>query len=266
MRKIDVEELKKVQIQILDVVNDYCKNNNVNYWIDSGTLLGAVRHKGYIPWDDDIDLGMLRKDYEIFVDKFNKSNSRYKCCTMDNTMNFPFSFAKVMDTETVLYEPNKKEGIKLNINIDIFVYDNAPENPEKLKEMYDNRDKNINWYRRRILPKWASGSRTKKIIRYIFCLLLKIIPRQFFVDKINNNIKQYDEIETGYVGNFTADSRILCSKEVFDSFIDMEFEGKKYKAPIGYDKWLKSFYGDYMKLPPLEKRVSRHNFEAYVQK
>ena len=77
MRKIKVEELKKIQIQILDIVDTYCRNNNVNYWIDSGTLLGAVRHKGYIPWDDDIDLGMLRKDYEVFVEKFNKSNNRY---------------------------------------------------------------------------------------------------------------------------------------------------------------------------------------------
>ena len=260
MRNIEVEELKKIQIQILDVVDTYCRNNNVNYWIDSGTLLGAVRHRGYIPWDDDIDLGMLRKDYEVFVEKFNKSNSRYKCCTMENTYDFPFAFAKVMDTETVLYEPNKEEGIKLSINIDIFVYDNAPNDAEQLKAMYDARDKNINWYRRRILPKWTSGSKIKKIIRYIFCLLLKIVPRQFFVNKISKNIKQYDETDTGYVGNFTADSRILCSKEVFDSFIDVEFEGKKYKAPVGYDKWLRAFYGDYMQLPPVEKRVSRHSF------
>lgn len=162
MRNIEVEELKKIQIQILDVVDTYCRNNNVNYWIDSGTLLGAVRHRGYIPWDDDIDLGMLRKDYEVFVEKFNKSNSRYKCCTMENTYDFPFAFAKVMDTETVLYEPNKEEGIKLSINIDIFVYDNAPNDAEQLKAMYDARDKNINWYRRRILPKWTSGSKIKK--------------------------------------------------------------------------------------------------------
>lgn len=265
MRKIEVEELKKIQIQILDVVDTYCRNNKVNYWIDTGTLLGAVRHKGYIPWDDDIDLGMLRKDYEVFVEKFNKSNNRYKCCTMENTYDFPFAFAKVMDTETVLYEPNKEEGIKLSINIDIFVYDNAPDDVEQLKAMYDDRDKNINWYRRRILPKWTSGSKIKKIIRYIFCLLLKIVPRHFFVNKINKNIKQYDETDTGYVGNFTSDSKILCSKEAFDSFIDIEFEGKKYKAPIGYDKWLRAFYGDYMQLPPVEKRVSRHSFEAYVK-
>lgn len=265
MRKIEVEELKRIQIEILDIVHTYCQNNNIKYWIDSGTLLGAVRHKGYIPWDDDIDLGMLRKDYNKFVNDFNQNNKRYKCCTMENTYNFPFSFAKVMDTETVLYEPNEKDGIKLCINIDIFVYDNAPENPMVLKQMYDNRDRNINWYRRRILPKWTSGNRIKKALRSSLCLFLKLIPRNYFVNKINKNIQQYNTVDTGYVGNFTADSRILCSKDVFDSIIDIEFENKKYKAPIGYDKWLRSFYGDYMTLPPVEKRVSKHSFVAYVK-
>lgn len=264
MKKINVEELKRVQIEILNIVDDYCRKKNIAYWIDSGTLLGAVRHKGYIPWDDDIDLGMLRRDYERFVREFNQDNTRYKCCTMENTYYFPFAFAKIMDTETVLYEPNKREGIKLSINIDIFAYDNAPEDSKQLKEIYDKRDKNINWYRRRILPRWSSGDKMKRIARYFCCMPLQIIPRNLFVKRINDNIKQYDSIETGYVGNFTADSRILCSKVVFDSFIEIEFEGRNYKAPVGYDEWLRSFYGDYMQLPPPEKRVSRHSFEAYV--
>lgn len=265
MRKIDVEELKTVQIQILDVVSEFCENNAIHYWIDSGTLLGAIRHKGYIPWDDDIDVGMLRKDFDCFVEEFNKNNGRYKCCTIENTPDFPYAFAKVMDTRTALYEPNKEQGVKININIDVFPYDNAPEDAAQLKIMYDRRDKNINWYRRRALPKWSAGNKLKRTIRYALCLLLSPIPKKVFIDRINQNIRRYDKTDTGYVGNFTSDSRILCSKHVFDDFIDVEFEGKMYKAPQGYDLWLKSFYGDYMELPPVDKRISKHHFDAYVE-
>ena len=78
MREILLDELKKTQIEILDVVDTFCRENNINYWLDSGTLLGAIRHGGYIPWDDDIDIGMLRKDYDIFLKKFNEKNERYR--------------------------------------------------------------------------------------------------------------------------------------------------------------------------------------------
>ena len=77
MRKVELEELRKIQISILDVVADFCEKHKINYWIDSGTLLGAIRHKGYIPWDDDIDIGMLREDYDKFKKLFNQYNDRY---------------------------------------------------------------------------------------------------------------------------------------------------------------------------------------------
>ena len=77
MKNISVEELKSVQIAILDVVSKYCDEHGIRYWLDGGTLLGAVRHKGYIPWDDDIDLGMLRPDFDRFIHEFNRYDSRY---------------------------------------------------------------------------------------------------------------------------------------------------------------------------------------------
>lgn len=264
MRKIDVDELKQLQLQILDQVSAYCERENIHYWIDCGTLLGAIRHKGFIPWDDDIDIGMLREDYDKFVAGFNKANDRYQCWTMDNMPDFPFSFAKVMDVKTELYEPNKKGGIKLCVNIDVFPYDNAPEDEQSLNQIYDKRDRHDALHRRRTLPKCGEDGQIKRIVRYILYMFLQIIPRQYLIDRINNNVKKYKDIETHYVGNFTSYARILCRKEVFDSFIDVEFEGKKYKAPVGYDTWLKAFYGDYMKLPPEEQQVSNHKFEAYV--
>lgn len=114
MREILLDELKDRQIAILDVVDAFCRENNINYWLDSGTLLGAIRHGGYIPWDDDIDIGMLRPDYDRFLAMFNKLNKQYQVFSVENDINFPYPFGKVLDTHTVLYEPNE-QGVKLSI-------------------------------------------------------------------------------------------------------------------------------------------------------
>ena len=135
MKELTIEELKQYQLGILKVVAEYCEGNEIKYWLDCGTLLGAVRHKGYIPWDDDIDIGMLREDYDKFIYSFNSSNERYKVYSIENNPDFYFPHAKVLDTDTVLYEPDEN-GLKLNINIDIFIYDNAPDDERLTKRMF----------------------------------------------------------------------------------------------------------------------------------
>lgn len=265
MKQASVDDLKKIQLEILDYVANFCDKNDIKYFLDSGTLLGAIRHKGYIPWDDDIDIGMLREDYDKFINLFNNDNdSKYKCYSIENNENFYFPFAKVLDTTTVLYEPNEK-GFKFCINIDVFVYDNAPDNTYELKKMYDSRDKLIKKNTFRGFKFYKSYSFIKLIIKFLLYFYTFFRDRNHYAKKLVENSKKYSNIETGYVGNFTSFSRIKARKEIFNSFIEVDFEGKKYKAPVGYDEWLKNFYGDYMQLPPKEKRVSHHSFVAYYK-
>ncbi len=265
MKRIYGDELKKIQIDILNVVTEFCDKNNINYWIDCGTLLGAIRHKGYIPWDDDIDIGMLRPDYDRFLALFNQVHTKYKVYSIENNPDFYYAFAKVLDTETTLYEFDHKGNRISNtsINIDIFVYDHVPD-AKAAKKTYLLRDlyhfchllHGLN-----LKPERAAVIRIGcEIVRF----LLKPFPKNFFVKKISANSKRYCNREAEYVGNFTAVSKILCSKKVFADFTTAEFEGKHYKIPIGYDEWLRCFYNDYMKLPPVEKQVSHHIFEAYI--
>lgn len=263
MRRIYIDELKKIQINILDQVADFCNKNDISYWLDCGTLLGAVRHKGYIPWDDDVDIGMFRSDFDRFLNLFNQSNERYKVYNIEHNNEFYYPFGKVLDTTTILYEPDEK-GSKISVNIDIFVYDNAPNGHRKLEIMYIKRDLYRNLNLLRTLNHKPNGTIVRRILIYFLRLFIKPFPKAYFAKKMVQNSKKYVELDTQKIGNFTGFSNISCSKKVFRSFVEVEFEGKHYKAPIGYDEYLKAFYNNYMELPPIEKQVSSHTFIAYA--
>ncbi len=261
---IELEELKKLQIEILDDVVEFCEQNKINYWLNCGTLLGAIRHKGYIPWDDDIDIGMLRKDYDIFKEKYNKANRKYKFASVETDENFNFSYGKVMNMNTILYEPNRKIGEKLAVNIDIFVYDNAPDDIKTTNKMY----RKIKILEALNIVKKVPYSTKKNhlfinILRFPCHYILKLFPKSYFSKKIVKISKKYIDKKTNYIGSFSSLDRIHSRKSIFESFIKVKFEGKEYNAPIGYDELLTDFYGDYMKLPPTEKQVSHHVFEAF---
>lgn len=264
MKKIETRELKEIQLEILDVVAEFCEKNGINYWIDCGTLLGAIRHKGYIPWDDDIDVGMLRDDYNKFMKLFNKSNSRYQFVCIENFSDFYLPYGKVCDTRTVLFEPDE-QGYKLAVNIDIFVYDNAPDNDYIVEKMFDKRDQLRNRFGIAHSEGKLTGNLFFRTIKYARRYLYRMLFYSNTIEKMVNNSRLYENKLTERVGNFAAFARMVCHKRVFDAFVGVEFEGRLYKAPIGYDEWLKAFYGDYMELPPVEKRVTHHSFVAYIK-
>lgn len=264
LKPIDLNELKKIQLQILDEVATFCEANNINYWLDSGTLIGAVRHKGFIPWDDDIDLAMLREDYDKFIKLFNSHNERYKVYCYENNKKFYYSYAKILDTQTILYEPDER-GSKISINIDLFVYDNAPSDMKSAEKIYKKRDR----YNTCEFAYKHHGKAKGGVLRRFSVSLLKIFvrmfPRSYFVKRLVKNAKKYSEKDTEFVGDFTGCmTHFICDKASLNEFIDAEFEGKKYKIPIGYDKILRLIYGDYTQLPPEEERVSHHKFKAYI--
>lgn len=226
-------------------------------------FMKSIRHGGYIPWDDDIDIGMLRPDYDRFLAMFNKFNKQYQVFSVENDINFPYPFGKVLDTHTVLYEPNE-QGVKLSINIDIFVYDNAPEDDKLVEQMYRKRDFYNKIYHFLLYKtKLRNAGKVGFVKNSIKAICGKVSPC-FICREIVRNSKKYSTQDTSWVGNFLAATKIKAPKEIFDSFVEVEFEGKKYKAPAGWDQWLTCFYKNYMELPPIEKRVSHHLFKAYI--
>ena len=264
MKTINSDELKKIQLGILEFTADFCNANNISYWINAGTMLGAIRHKGFIPWDDDIDIGMLRSDYDKFVRLFNtNSSNRYRFHCFENDTKYMLHIGKVYDESTILYEPDKKNGRKMSVNIDVFVYDNIPNSPEAMK-LYKIRD----FYKRIWRLQKAKDHKGSKIRqKLVGCIgtVLRIIPTRWVVDRIVNNGYKYRNIHTGFVGDYVGAHDVIIPLELLNNFINVEFEGKEYRVPAEYDKWLRLFYGNYMELPPVDKQVSYHRFEAYYR-
>lgn len=266
MKEIDQEELKRIQIEILDYFDAFCRKNHIRYWLDYGTLLGAVRHKGYIPWDDDIDVAMLREDYEKAAKLFNKqSNGRYGFYTPFNNKDYSYPFGKILDQNTVLYEYGEK-GIKTSVYVDVFVYDNAPDDKEVIKKVFKKRNL-LGRVRRLKLPMRSDIKTLKKIVFFIGSVMLKPISNNAINKALDKNAKAYNKNSTsGNVCSFADpyDTTFFCvPKTYFKECIELEFEGKLYYAPKKYDEWLKIIYGDYMRLPPVEQRKSHHVFKAY---
>lgn len=260
MKEIDVEELKQIQINILKYVDKFCKENDIKYWIDYGTLLGAVRHKGYIPWDDDIDISMLREDYEKFIKLSSKMDPKYKFFCYETDENCSLPYGKVLDTSTVLYEPNLKYGQKLAVFIDVFAVDSVPNDTKIVQKMYKKYQKYRKLNNLQVNKNFYVKEKEKyNFIRYPFHMIFQLLPRRFFTKKGIKLYKKYINYDTDYVAVLDK----ICKKSLLDSMIELEFEGEKFMAPKEYDLRLKLVYGDYMKLPPIEEQVTHHRFEAY---
>lgn len=266
MTRLSLEELKRCQIGILDAVASFCDSNGIRYYLSGGTLLGAVRHKGYIPWDDDIDICMMREDYDKFLREFNRANDRYQVWSIENNPAFLREYGKVLDTSTVLYEPDET-GKKLCVNIDLFVMDAAPADDALVKELYDRRD---HLRRRKIKREQSKQQRVTGLHSFFYYLhgvLRRIIPERYYVKQLVVNARRYEDSNSEFIGDFCGyyygQPRVKVKRTLFSDTVLLEFEGKQYKAPAGYDAWLTALYGDYMTLPPEEKRVSHHSFIAY---
>ena len=258
-KEINVEELKQIQLNILKFADKFCKENNLKYYLAYGTLLGAVRHKGYIPWDDDIDIIMFREDYEKFVTTFNDAN--YKVFATEVNSKYPYPFAKVGDTRTY-FEEEIKDVIDTGVNIDIFPLDYLPE--EKVEKICKRRDFLQKLWMIKRLPRLKRRGFLKNSLLAISQCLLAPISVHYIVKKMEDNAKKWNLKESSICGNiaYGYDPDVYPSGD-FKEQVELKFEDTSFPCPLDYDNVLKVMYGDYMKLPPVEKQVSHHHFIAY---
>lgn len=259
-KRISLEELRKIQLNILDKIHEFCKENNIRYSLGGGTLLGAIRHKGYIPWDDDIDIMLPRPDYEKFIQGFVNQYSNLCIQTLNNDDTSFFPFAKVYDNRTILIEDYACNGIY----VDIFPVDGLP--PESELKQYIEKQNQItkNIFKTTKFFKFKKGN---KVYLYIKYLIKKLIypSREKSITILNELHFSHSFDHSLYAGAIVGRyaQKEHMEKSVFLDYIEVPFENRTFMAIKQYDAYLTKHYGDYMKLPPKEKQVSWHNFDAW---
>ena len=265
--RININEEKKMQLAILEEFKNICDSNNISYYLGGGTLLGAIRHKGYIPWDDDIDVMLPRKDYEKLLQIFNyECDNEYKLISYKNEKDYYYPFAKIVNLETEIIEKNYKTIKNMGVYIDVFPIDFLPNNKYKINRIikkYKLLNSLILIHSTKNLE-IVTSSKSKLLIKKI---ILSIIERKRLWKKI---LKSIDNIAIRYQDTDTVacisgryfEKEIMPSSYISDYTL-VDFEGEKYKAPIGYDAYLKKHYGEYMKLPPKDKQIPDHDNKVY---
>lgn len=261
-----IEDIHKIDLKILKEYLKICKKHKLKYYIIGGTFLGAVRHKGFIPWDDDMDIAMPRKDFDKFLKIANADLPKnMKLITFENDENYRYYLPRIVDLNTKIIEKRyENTNITSNIFIDIFPIDGTPNN-FILRKLYYlrilfNRMLVSYYYIDTIDP-----SRKRKLYEQILIGIAKIIPTKKIINpnkvlnKIDNMLRKYKIEKSKYIGTIMGAyrTREIVPKEYFGIPSEYEFEGQKLTGPEMYDEYLTHMYGDYMKIPD-NKNENRH--------
>ena len=271
LKELQLEEIKKSELNILLEFAKFCDENNLRYFIAYGTLIGTIRHKGFIPWDDDIDIWMPRADYDIFLKTFNLKTENKNLVAISPVDELSINtISKVIDTNTVKIEENVKykDNKYLGVDIDIFPLDGQPDDYSLFCKYYNKKMKIFKKHKC-LITDFSYMNYCKKIAAELYTLFIKYILRynKSKIDKLIDNINsRYSYESSKYIGSVSSLFNRLqdrFEKEWFEDFLFAEFEGYKFKIPLGYDKILTALYGDYMKLPPENERVTHHQNLMY---
>lgn len=259
-KEISEEEYKELLIQMLKDFHVFCKDNNIKYYAGYGTLLGAVRHQGFIPWDDDLDVVMLRADYNKFLILARKWQSIYRVKSFEDDDKYPYNFAKIYDTRTVLTE-NLWNKYEMGVYIDIFPIDAWPQDDEIIRKI-----RSIQKYVKIKAYRIGSIQGIKKNIA--LCGLKPIfsfLKLNNLICKIECIVNECSKID-GYVGNVAANNYGIKEKmerNWFEGQILLPFENTYISAPKKYDNILHQLYGDYMTPPPEDDQKTHHTYLAW---
>lgn len=269
MKKLTTEDIKQVANGILVHIKEVCDANNIKYYLAYGTVLGAVRHKGFIPWDDDIDIYMTRNDFVAFRKAMANDNSPYKLLCLEDCETYSHPLPKVIDSRTVLHELNKRETMQLGVYVDVFILDAIPTDVVVREKFF----KGIK--RRKLIwdflnsKMWVPEAKLyKNLIRVMFAWTAFINPRKAAISLYNycSSFSENKDMDTfgNLCHNVYGYNREVVKAEWLENYSVETFEGVEYPCPNSIE-YLTKIYGDYMKLPPIEKRISRHQADAFFK-
>lgn len=265
MEQIRTEELKQIELDIFQQVIEICEKHNLRYIVDYGSLIGIVRHGGFIPWDDDIDVSMPRPDYEKFRRVFSDEIPEDSHLELRTGMkgNIAIPYIQVVHKQTVTVKKGRRDAFSQSVWVDVFPIDGAGNSSRDLEEVYEKYWDKIN-ESRKIIGRYKPFINPVKQVKQFYWHYLK----KYHLGKIINDAGQimqtyeYDTSEHVFCFCTVYGTKEANHKKYYEDRIDMEFEGIRCKVPREYDEKLRGIYGDYMILPP-EKERKGHDFEAY---
>ena len=251
---LTLEEKREIQLAMLDEVDAFCRENGIRYSLACGTLLGAVRHKGFIPWDDDMDIMMPRKDLDLFKTQFKSDSVKY--IDINNQPYFPFPTSKIVDKNSF----SIRGKVVVGHGVDIDLYPVHPVPKDYISEYLATGE--VMRKKRLPLIKWRS--------KFVRRFQIKTIPMYgYYMKKCYNYVFSYPYPVSGdvyyLVNSGEMDWAHTYDYDLFEKLIDIQFEGHTYLAVDCWDKYLTQRYGDYMQLPPEDKRHPYH-FNAFYKK
>ena len=257
-------ELQEKLLPILEWFHEFCAQNDLRYYALGGTALGAVRHGGFIPWDDDIDVGMPRLDYERFMQlTANKTFAeKYVCEFPLVTKKYYYAFAKIYDITTTLIE-NKRHKQKKGVYIDVFPLDGLGDSEQDALTHFKAIDSIFNRYN----AKTCAIRKERSFYKNLAIIAMRCIPEFIYgtdklMQKLESKRKEFDYDNSEFICNTVGawHEKEIAKKAVFGSPKTMQFENAFVNVPEDTDAYLSKMYGDYMIPPPVEKQKSHHDY------
>jgi len=270
--------MNSIQAKLLEILQWYhtfCDDNNLRYIAVGGTFLGAVRHGGFIPWDDDIDVGMPRKDYEEFLKLMRNEQGRFRLETpYSSDPDYCYSVSKLFDSSTTAVEVSKY-NCRRGLFVDIFPLDGIGNSQEEIDINFSQINK-LNMLR---ASRMSEVNKARKWYKNLAIVVNKLIPEAVIntkklIIKLDELCKEHDFDSYSYGGMLLTQygKRYIMERSLFDELETYKFENTCIYGVKDYEKYLSQLYGDWRKLPPENKRESGHVFsyvnlnESYLEK
>jgi len=252
LKQLSNEEVRKIQLEITVYLQDLCEKNGLNFYMTGGTLLGAVRHQGYIPWDDDVDITIPMPDYKKLIDLLIEDNNYDVYTVYNDPDNCSCFYMRLIDRKTIMKSWGYPFLTSTGVNVDVFPLIGMPNKADE-RMIFFNRLRNLN------------ARMTNTFIEYPENPVHIVTYRKQLRDEIINMTELYDFYQSEMGGYILSKywERDIMPVSIYEGKIKMKFEEFMLTAPIGYDEYLQRIFGEYMKLPSEKEQYVTHNYRVF---